>query len=290
MADMTGKRVIVTGGTNGIGEEAALELAKMGADVTVISRTESKLKTTVGKIEAAGGINADYIVADLSSIAEVRQAAAEFKTRHDRLDVLLNNAGAVFTERKESVDGIEMTLALNHVNYFLLTHELLELLKGTADAHGEARVVNVSSGAHQSGMHWNDIQYENGYNAMGAYGQSKAMNILFTYELARRLEDTGVTANALHPGFVATGFGRNNGWFVNGILNLIQPLMAKDADEGAETSIYLASSPEVKGVNGKYFVDEKPKKSADFTYDENSWTRLWEYTEKLIEQKSAQPA
>ena len=290
MANLTGKRIIVTGATNGIGEVAALELAKMGADITLISRTESKLQATAAKIEQAGG-SADYITADLSSIEETRQAAETFKQRHSRLDVLLNNAGAVFSDRHESVDGVEMTFALNHLSYFLLTQDLLEILKQTAETHGEARVVNVSSSAHQSGMHWDDMLYEKGYNSFGAYGQSKAMNILFTYELDRRLQGTNVTANALHPGFVETGFGQNNGWFMKTILNLLQPLLAKSADDGAKTSIYLASSPQVAGVSGKYFVDEKQKRSADFTHKEESWERLWDYTENLIREKSsaAQP-
>jgi NAD(P)-dependent dehydrogenase (short-subunit alcohol dehydrogenase family) len=283
MTDMTGKHVIVTGATNGIGEVAARELARMGATVVVVSRSEAKCKRVVDSIrQQTGNSNVSYMAADLSDMEAVRELAIAYKAKFDRLDVLLNNAGAVFSERKVSADGLEMTFALNHVNYFLLTHELLDLIKSTAAANPDwgARVVNVSSEAHRSGMNWQDVQYENGYNAFNAYGQSKYMNILFTRELATRLEGTGVTTNSLHPGFVGTGFGKETNWFFRAALTLISPF-AKTPEQGAETSIYLASSDAVKGVTGKYFADSQqktPQLAADVADEQK---RLWALSEEV---------
>jgi NAD(P)-dependent dehydrogenase (short-subunit alcohol dehydrogenase family) len=283
MTDMTGKHVIVTGATNGIGEVAARELARMGATVVVVSRSEAKCKRVVDSIrQQTGNSNVSYMAADLSDMEAVRELAVAYKAKFDRLDVLLNNAGAVFSERKTSADGLEMTFALNHVNYFLLTHELLDLIKSTAAANPDwgARVVNVSSEAHRSGMNWSDVQYESGYNAFNAYGQSKYMNILFTRELASRLEGTGVTTNSLHPGFVGTGFGKETNWFFRAALTLISPF-AKTPEQGAETSIYLASSDAVKGVTGKYFADSQqktPQLAADVADEQK---RLWALSEEV---------
>ncbi len=281
MADMTGKRVIVTGATSGIGEEAAVELAKMGAAVTLISRSADKLAATAARIrDEVSSAEADTIQADLSEIAQIRAAAAEYLTRHDRLDVLLNNAGGVFTGRRESADGIEYTMALNHINYFVLTNDLLPLLKQTAEQYGEARIVNVSSDAHRTGMKWDDIQFENSYSALNAYGQSKAMNVLHTYELARRLAGTGVTANAVHPGLVATNFGRNNGCLFAVLGSLLQPF-AKSAEDGAATSVYAAADPALKGVTGKYYADKTERETIPETYDKDNGARLWAISEEL---------
>lgn len=285
---LTGKHIIVTGATNGIGEIAALELARMGATVVVMSRSADRCKATVERITSeTGNANVSYIAADLSSIAATREAAATYRQQFDRLDVLLNNAGAFFNERKTSVDGIEMTVALNHLSYFIMAEELLDMLKATAASEGEARIVNVSSAAHQSGMNWDDLQYEKRWSGWGAYGQSKHMNILFSYELARRLDGTGVTVNALHPGFVNTGFGMNNGGIMKAILGFFQNIAAKNPQDGASTSIYLASSPDVKGVTGKYWADSKALKSNAATYDTGKWERLWTYTEQLLAEKGA---
>ncbi|MEO1444204.1 MAG: SDR family NAD(P)-dependent oxidoreductase, partial [Chloroflexota bacterium] len=243
---------------------------------------------TAEKIRAAGSQDVDTIQADLSSIEQTRAAAAAYLSRHDRLDVLLNNAGAVFADRHDSIDGIEMTLALNHLSYFIMTNELTDLLKQTAAQHGEARIVNVSSEAHRSGMNWDDIQYEKAWSNMGfgAYGQSKCMNILHAVELAQRLEGTGVTANALHPGLVATGFGRNNGCFSNVLVNILQ-VFAKSPAQGAETSIYLASSAAVGGITGKYFADSREKEPIPAAVSSENATRLWAYTERLLSEKAA---
>lgn len=288
---MDGKVVIVTGATNGIGEVTAIELARKGAEVVLISRSKSKLENTVSKIKSqTGNQNVSYIHADLSSLADIRRAAEEFLQKHNRLDVLVNNAGAFFNERQESVDGNEMTLALNHLNYFLLTHLLLDTLKQTGQETGDTRIVNVSSGAHQGGkINFNDIQARNSYSGYGRYSESKLMNVLFTYELARQLEGTNVTANVLHPGFVNTGFGMNNGgWLAKG-LGLIQSLVAISPEKGAETQIYLASSPEVKGITGKYWEGSKQKSSSKASHNVEAQKRLWQISEELVGMTSPQP-
>ena len=279
---MEDKVVIVTGATNGIGEITALELARMGATVVVISRNQTKLERTVSKIKSeTGNDNISYIQADLSSLADIRNAVDQFLSQFQRLDVLLNNAGAYFAERKESVDGYEMTLALNHLNYFYLTHLLLDTLKATAAEQGEARVVNVSSGAHNSSkINFNDFQAQD-YNGFRRYGETKLMNVLFTYELDRRLQGTNVTVNALHPGFVNTGFGMNNEGLMTKFLGILQNLVAISPEKGAETNIYLASSPEVKGISGKYWDKKQQKRSSDTSYDVAVQDRLWQLSEDL---------
>ena len=277
---MKGKTVLITGGTNGIGKVTAQELAKMGAEVVIIGRSAEKTKATVAAIKEQSGNNAvGSIVADLSSLAEVRRAAAEFKAQHQRLDVLVNNAGAVFASRQASVDGYELTFALNHLAYFLLTTLLLDTLKASAPA----RIVNVSSDAHRGAkLNFDDLQHTHSYGmgGFGVYSDSKLANILFTYELARRLEGTGVTANVLHPGFVASGFGRNN----KGLMNLIMGVITRFAlseEQGAQTSIYLASSSEVEGVSGKYFDKSTAVQSSPESYDEAAQKRLWEISEEM---------
>jgi NAD(P)-dependent dehydrogenase (short-subunit alcohol dehydrogenase family) len=217
------------------------------------------------------------MVADLSAQQGVRQLAETFKGRHQRLDVLVNNAGAFFMSRRENVDGIEMTLALNHLGYFLLTNLLLDTLKASAPA----RIVNVSSAAHERAqIDFDALQGDGKYRGMQSYGQSKLANVLFTYELARRLEGTGVTVNALHPGLVATNFGANNGWFVSLIKRLVT-VFSISAEEGAQTSIYLATSPEVEGVTGKYFVNQQPVPSSPASYDEATASRLWQVSAEM---------
>lgn len=280
---MNGKVVIVTGATNGIGAETAKVLAQMGAEVVLISRSMDRLNVTAQAIRAQTGREDGAVIqADLSSLDGIRKAAAEFLQQYDRLDVLVNNAGGIFYERTLSADGYEMTFALNHLNYFLLTHLLLGVLKRTAADHGEARIVNVSSGAHQGGrVIWDDLQRERSYNSFGAYAQSKLMNILFTYELARRLEGTGVTANALHPGFVATGFNQQAKGLIGGMVKILEGVFALSPEEGAQTSIYLASSPDVQGINGKYWDRKKPVSSNAASYDQQAQRRLWDISEEL---------
>lgn len=272
MTDMHGKTCLVTGATDGIGKKTAEALAAQGARVVIVGRNPEKTTRVVEEIRTlTRNEQVDGLVADLSVQAEVRRLAGEVLARYERLDVLVNNAGGVFMRRELSQDGIEMTFALNHLNYFLLTNLLLERLKASAPA----RVVVVSSGAHLAAkLDFNDLQGERSYQGWVAYSRSKLANLYFAYELARRLKGTGVTVNALHPGFVATHFGLNNQKW--GKLFRVSQLLALRPEQGAETSIYLASSPEVEGVTGKYFDRKRPVKSSAVSYDEAAARRLWE--------------
>lgn len=276
--DMRGKTCLVTGATDGIGEITARTLAQYGATVIVVGRDPKRSATTVERIHRQTGNDAvEFIPADLSSLAEIRRLAQQFKDQHPRLDVLVNNAGALFIRRRRSVDGFEKTFALNHLGYFLLTNLLLDTIRSSAPA----RIVNVSSAAHwRATLDLDDLQNERTYSSMQAYGQSKLANILFTYELARRLEGTGVTVNALHPGFVATyfGVGRNP---VGRLFKRVVNLWAISAEDGAQTSIYLAASPDVEGVTGKYFVNKKPVRSSKASYDQLAARRLWQESARL---------
>lgn len=281
---LNGKTILITGATNGIGEIAALELARAGATVVIASRSESKCAASVKKIQSeTGNTNVSYITGDLSSLAGIRAIAATFQERHDSLYTLVNNAGGVFTKREVTVDGYEMTFALNHLSYFLLTNLLLETLKATAARDGEARVVNVSSSAHRAargGIKFDDLQRKDGYSSFGVYGESKLMNILFTNELARRLDGTGVTANSLHPGFVRTGFGMGNQSILTKLFEVIR-VFAISPEEGAQTSIYLASSPQVKGITGKYFAKKKAEKPSNAALDTFAAEKLWQVSTEL---------
>jgi len=277
-ANLAGKVCLVTGATNGIGFVTVRALARMGAEVVLVGRSEERCRAAVELIEwesrqppvgaapqaapaAAPAIGkASYLIADLSLMSQVRQVARQFLDQHNQLDMLINNAGATFISRQLTTEGMEMTWALNHLNYFLLTQELLGVLKDTAAARGEARVVNVSSAAHRgSRIHFDNLQGEHGYNGWRAYGQSKLANVLFTFELARRMQGSGVTANALHPGFVATGFGHNNGRVLRLFMRLANRF-ALTPEQGAETSIYLASSPQLRGVTGMLFCALPPNR------------------------------
>ncbi len=276
---MNEKIILITGATNGIGLVAARELAKMGAQIVIVSRNAEKCALVTEQIKReTANPKIEYIAADLSNHAGTQKAAHEFKKRHTRLDVLLNNAGALFTSRQLSADGIEMTWALNHLSYFILTVLLLDTLKTS----GAARVVNVSSDAHQNAkINFDDLQMEKGYAPLAAYQQSKLANILFTYELARKLEGTKVTANTLHPGLVNTGFNKNNGLLMKLAMGLIAPF-SRNAVEGAQTSIYLASSPEVEGVTGKYFDNRKAIPSSPASYNRAAAERLWQVSLEMI--------
>ena len=275
---MEGKVVLITGGTAGIGKQAALALLKLGAQVVVIGRNPEKTKKVVEELKTAtGNPKVDSLLADLSSMAEVRRVAAEFMVKFPRLDVLLNNAGALFPERTTTVDGFERTMATNHLAYFLLAQELLPVLEKSAPA----RIVNVSSGAHMGRpLDFDDLMAEKSYPAFTQYGRSKAANILFTRELARRLKDKKITVNSLHPGFVASDFLAKKGFW--GLIKPLAYLFAIDEVEGAKTSVYLASSPEVEGVTGKYFFKCVEKRPSAFCEDEAAAKRLWEMSEKLL--------
>jgi NAD(P)-dependent dehydrogenase (short-subunit alcohol dehydrogenase family) len=269
---------MVTGATSGIGEVTARVLAEKGVVVIVVSRNPDKCKCVTEDIkQKSDNPEVDYLVADLSSQVEIRKLVKDFEDRYQHLDILVNNAGSFFFNRQESVDGIEMTLALNHLNYFLLTNLLLERIKASTPA----RIVNVASGSHLGArIDFDDLEMRRNYSGLRAYGRSKLANVLFTYELARRLEGSGVTANTLTPGFVATHIGLDNNWLVRTVKTLAN-LFAKTPEEGAQTSIYLASSPEVEGVSGKYFVDCKPVPSDAVTYDQTLAKRLWEVSAEM---------
>lgn len=276
---MRSKICLVTGATSGIGKQTALELAGMGATVVLVGRNPEKCLQTKAELQSAiPKAEFDYLVADLSSLDQIRKLAEEFKRRYERLNVLVNNAGALFLRRSVSVDGFEMTFAVNHLNYFLLTN----LLMNTLFASAPARIVNVASKSHlNSALDFNDLQTKQGYEIRKAYGRSKFANVIFTYELAKRLSGTGVTANVLHPGLVVTNMGKNNGL----VAKILQPIYLKwrgiPVEEGARTAVYLASSPEVEGVTGKYFYKEGALESDPATYDEANWKRLWEVSMEL---------
>ena len=279
---MNGKICIVTGANSGIGKVAARELAKMGATVVLICRSRDKGEAAQQEIKAASGSNAvDLLLADLSSQQSIRQLVEQFKKRYTQLHVLLNNAGAMFPSRRESVDGIEMSLAVNHIAPFLFTNLLLDTLQ----ASGPARIVNVNSGAHFSGkINFDDLQSQKKYGGLDlqAYSQSKLANLLVTYELARRLKDTSVTVNALHPGFVATNISQNAApGPLKPFMSVVGRFMGINVEAGAKTSIYLASSPEVEGVSGKYFVKCVPVTSSKLSYNEALQKRMWEDSEEL---------
>jgi retinol dehydrogenase-12 len=276
-----GKTILITGATNGIGRVAARELARMRANVVIVGRSQTRIEETVSEIKAKTGVTVDALKADLSLKAEVRKVAEAFKAKYTRLDVLLNNAGAIFGNRQETAEGYEMTFALNHLNYFLLTALLLETIKASAPA----RIINVSSDAHSGAkIDFDDLQTKRGYMIGGttAYGRSKLMNLLFTYELARRLAGSGVTVNAVHPGLVASGFGKNNHGLMSFAMNFVH-LLAVSSEQGADTLIYLASSPEVEGVTGKYFYKRKAIQSSPESYDEAAARRLWAISEIMTQ-------
>lgn len=281
---MKNKTVMVTGATGGIGRVTALEIARQGATVVIVGRNEAKARGIVSAIQnETGNERVSYLLADLSSISATKALAEEYRSKFDRLDVLVNNAGAIFMTRGETVDGFENTFALNHlVGYFYLTSLLLDVIVASAPA----RIVSVSSGAHSfGGMNFDDLQGKEKYSGWLAYGQSKLANVLFTYELARRLEGTGVTANALHPGFVASNFGRTNNResTLQRVGLRMSQIMAVSEEKGAATSIYLATSPEVEGVTGKYFQNCKPKNSSKASYSRADQSRLWQVSEQLLQ-------
>jgi len=277
-ARMDGKVCLVTGATNGIGLEAAKALASQGATVVVAGRDKGRLETALIQVRhAVPDAKVESLQADFASLQDVRALAEAFKARHSRLDVLLNNAGLVLHERQVTKDGFEATLGINHLAPFLLTH----LLRDVLEASGPARVVNVSSDAHRYGkLDFNDLQSERSYTMVRVYGTSKLANILFTQALARRLKGSQVTTNSLHPGVVRTGFGHNT----QGLLRFaVQAfgLFFLTAQQGARTSVYLSSSPEVEGVSGQYFIKCRPKKPSRDARDEQLAERLWQVSAEL---------
>jgi NAD(P)-dependent dehydrogenase (short-subunit alcohol dehydrogenase family) len=276
--NMQGRVCLVTGSSSGIGKVTARELARMGATVVMVCRNQAKGEAAQAEIKTATGNNeVDLILADLSSLAEVRRVAEEFKQKYTQLHVLIHNAGGANSTRKLTPDGFEATFAANYLAPFLLTEQLLDVLKASAPA----RVVNVSSMAHMSGkIDFADLQGEKKYSTWKAYSQAKLALILFTYELARQLQGTNVTINALHPGVIASNFDQGLGGFTRFGWKLIAPFISS-VEQGAQTTLYLATSPEVEGVSGKYFASKKERKSSPLSYNEIVRQRLWQESEKL---------
>jgi NAD(P)-dependent dehydrogenase (short-subunit alcohol dehydrogenase family) len=277
---MNGKICLVTGATNGIGKATALALAQMGATVVIVGRNPAKCAAVVIEIQQISGNDAvEALVADLSIMAEVRQVADQFKAKYPKLHVLVNNAGAAFAQRQFTCEGFEKTFALNHLNYFLLTNLLLDTLKASAPA----RIVNVSSDSHKGAhLDFDDLQSEKGSFVFNAYGRSKLAVVMFSYELARRLAGTGVTANVLHPGLVRTGFASNLGAVPSAAIGFFMHFVGVTPAQGAQTSVYLATSPAVENVTGKYWEKCKATPSGRAAYDEAAWARLWEVSDKMV--------
>jgi NAD(P)-dependent dehydrogenase (short-subunit alcohol dehydrogenase family) len=284
VADMKSKTVVITGGNSGIGLETAVALAGAGAEVVITARDHGRGEAAVADIaQRSENDRVSMVIFDLASLASVRAGAEDILERSPRIDVLVNNAGLILSERTETVDGFESTFAINHLGPFLLTELLLDRLKASAPS----RVVNVASTAHTSarkGLNFDDLQSTKGYGGVKVYGASKLANILFTTDLARRLAGTGVTANCLHPGVVATKYGRDGD--TKGVvafgLKLIKPFCLTPA-QGARTSVYLASSPDVAAVTGKYFVKSRPKDPSAAAQDAGAACRLFEVSEELVE-------
>lgn len=275
---MQGKVCLVTGSTSGIGKVTARELAGLGATVVMLCRNRAKGEAAQAEIRAVtGNEQVDLIVADLTSQADVRRAVEDFKQQYTQLHILINNAGAIYNKRWVTSDGLEATFALNHLAPFLLTELLLDSLKASTPA----RIVNVSSMAHISGkINFEDLQCEKKYSPWRAYSQAKLAIILFTYELARQIEGTNVTVNSLHPGVIASNFDQGLGGFTRWGWKLISPLLSS-VERGAQTTLYLAASPEVEGVTGKYFANRKEKRSSGLSYNEAISQRLWQTSEAL---------
>jgi retinol dehydrogenase 14 len=275
---MTGRTVLVTGGSGGIGRATALGLAAMGAHLAITGRDRGRTEDAVREIRAAGSGQVDVFVADLSSESQVRRLAGEVLQSLPRIDVLVNNAGGYWNTRHVTADGLERTFATNHLAPFLLTNLLLDRLKDNAPA----RVVTVSSNVQAIGrIDFEDLQGERSYSGARAYNQSKLANVLFTYELARKLQATSVTANALHPGMVRTSFGAEDPSSAQRLFTPFMRPFMKAPGRGAATSIHLASEPDLEQVTGRYFASSKPRRSSRRSYDQAAATRLWQVSADL---------
>ena len=286
-ASMQGKTVLITGANSGIGKETVVALARAGATVVFTSRDPEKGEQAAADVRQRSGADVALMPLDLASFPSIRALAGGFLQRYDELHVLINNAGLILTERTETEQGFETTFGVNHLGHFLLTQLLLDRVKASAPA----RIINVASNAHRfarGGLDFDDLQLTNSYGGMQAYTRSKLANIYFTRELARRLEDSGVTVNAVHPGVVATGFARDGDakGLVPWLMALARPFY-RSPEKGAQTSIFVASSAELDGVSGKYFANSKETQPTSIAQDDEAARRLWAASEELIAQADA---
>jgi retinol dehydrogenase 12 len=275
---MQGKVVVITGATSGIGEVAAENLARMGARIVMIARNPQRAEASLSRLRQIGpGVDHRFHLADLSKLADMKRVAAEIATAEPKIDVLINNAGAMFTHRQVSADGFEMTFATNHLSYFVVTDGLLKPLQ----AAGRARIINTASEAHRGAqIDFDDLQFSKDYSGFTAYRRSKLCNILFTKELASRVKGTGITTNSLHPGFVATGFGDNNRGLAAYLFRFAK-VFAISPEKGAETIVFLATSNEVVNTTGLYFQKCRLATPSTEAQSQEAARRLWIETEKL---------
>jgi NAD(P)-dependent dehydrogenase (short-subunit alcohol dehydrogenase family) len=280
---MKDKTVVITGATRGLGRATALQLAQKGAFVVIIARSNTKADEIIKEIKKEGG-KGQFIISDLSSMKDTKKAAESITKVVDRLDVLINNAGAYFPKYRQTSEGFESTLALNYLSPFLLTHHLIAQMERTASECGEARIINISSIMHKSPINWDDLNYkETTYNSSSAYYQSKHLLTSLTYYLSRKLRKTGITVNCIHPGFVKTALAQSDYPFpMNVIVPIVGFFIGESPEQAADTPVWLALSNEVKSVNGEYVHHRKIKKSWPPTRDKNDQTRLYEVTQSIL--------
>ena len=281
--NLKNKTVVITGATSGLGRATALQLAQKGAFVLIIARSNTKANEVIKEIKKEGG-KGQFIISGLSSMKDTKEAAESIIKVVDRLDVLINNAGAYFPKYRETSEGFESTLALNYLSPFLLTHHLIKQMEQMASEYGEARIINISSTMHKSPILWDDLNYkETTYNNSLAYEQSKHLLTSFTYYLSRKLKETGITVNCIHPGFVKTALAQSDFPFpMNVIVPIVGLLIGETPEQAADTPVWLARSNEVKGINGEYIHHRKVKKSWPPTRDENAQTRLYNVTQSML--------
>ena len=280
---MKDKTVVITGATSGLVRATALQLAQRGAFVVIIARSNTKANEVIKEIKIQGG-KAQFIISDLSSMKDTKEATESITKVVDRLDVLINNAGAYFPKYRETSEGFESTLALNYLSPFLVTHHLIKQMEQIAAEYGEARIINISSTMHKRPINWDDLNYkETTYNSSLAYEQSKHLLTSFTYYLSRKLKETGITVNCIHPGFVKTALAQSDFPFpMNVIVPIVDLLIGETPEQAADTPVWLALSNEVNGLNGEYVHHRKIKKSWPPTRDENAQMRLYKVTQSML--------
>ena len=278
---MNGRTCLITGATDGIGKEAAIELAKKGCNLILIGRNKEKGEKVVEQIRkiAESYVDIDYFTADLMLMKEVSRVADEVSRKYPKIDILLNNVGAYFAFREVTEEGFERTFALNHLGYFLMTKKLLPLIEKS----NYKRIVNVSSSAHYGiDFEFDNLNGEKKYSGFDIYKKSKLANVMFTYELAKRVKDKGITANCLHPGFVSTNFGKNNNFLWRNVIRVAMWLTAINVKDGAKTSIHLACSDEVKDITGRFFANCQVKKGSSKAKNDEHNRKLWDISEDYV--------